>query len=218
MKLSKEQLREAVMRIYGLLCEGDEEGDILDEMGISADEYEKLKAAMFEYKSEELRSKPIEHIYVQYIIDQTKNLKDLDKFIRESRASKQSSNLVGAVRARAEIYDRLITKGQEFGIIKKMPNRTEIVGGVVLAELTNKELKKQMTGALSELNFLLEKYGDKDIIDVTPGKIHQGKGLPAAVLNPKEEADDSGIKVKKSSKRRDKVRKGRRVVKRKKEV
>jgi hypothetical protein len=215
MKLTKEQLKEAMLRIYGMLCSGDEESDILDEMGLSADEYEKIKAAMFDLKAEEVRSRPVEHVYVQYLIDQTRNLRDLDTFIRENRNTKQATATVGAIRARATILDEIITKGQEFGIIKKVPNRTELIGGVVLAELTNNELKREMTGALGALNFLLEKYGERNIIDVTTGDLHRGKGLPEAVLVHKE--DEDGGK-KKTSKRRDKVRKGRRVVKRVKEV
>ncbi len=216
MKLTKEQLREAIMRIYGMLCAGDDETDILDEMGISAEEYEKLKSAMFDMKSDEIRAKPIEHVYVQYMIDQIRNLNDLTQYILDNKRSNNTKSIVGAIRARAEILDRIIIKGQEFGIIKKMPNRTEVIGGVVLAELSNKQLKQEMTGALGALNFLLEKYGERNIIDVTPGNIHRGRALPEAVLDPREDVGKKEIVVK--SKRHDKVRKGRRVVKRMKEV
>lgn len=213
MKLTKEQLKEAMMRIYGMLCSGDEEADILDEMGLTAEEYEKIKAAMFDLKAEEVRGRPIEHVYVQYLIDQTQNLKLLDDFVRENRNTKQATATVGAIRARASILSEIITKGQEFGIIKKMPNRTELIGGVVLAELSNKELKKEMTGALGALNFLLEKYGERDIIDVSPGELHRGRGLPEAILVTKEEEDGE-----KKKSRYDKIRKGRRVVKKAKEI
>jgi hypothetical protein len=214
LKLTKEQMREAVLRIYGMLSAGEDESDILDEMGLTATEYEHLKSAMFNEKAEEVRSKPVEHVYVEYMIDQLKNIAALDDVISNYRETKQATAIVGAIRARSEIMDKLIARGQEFGLIKKVPNRNELVAGVVIANLTNKELKKEITGALGGLNEMMLKYGDSNIIDVTPGNIHRGKGLPAAVLNDK---DDIVVKEKKSN-RHDKVRRGRRVVKRKKEI
>lgn len=209
MKLTKEQTREAILRIYTMLTSGEDENDILDEMGVTVEEYEKLKSAMFEAKAEEVRSKPIEHVYVEYMIEQLKNVTTLSDVIDNYRSTKQATAIVGAVKVRSEIIDKLITKGQEFGLIKKVPNRNEFVGGVVIANLTNQELKKQITGALGGLNDMLTKYGDKNMIDVTPGEIHRGKALPEAVLDSEE---DKTTKPNKSK------FKGRRNVKRTKEI
>jgi hypothetical protein len=216
MKLTKDQLKEAVLTVYGLLCSGEDESDILDEMGLTATQYEELKKKMFDVKTDEVRSKPIEHVYVEYIIEQLRNISALNDIIANYRQTKQATALVGAIRARSEITDKLITRGQEFGLIKKVANRNELVAGVVIANLSNQELKKEITGALGGLNKLISQYGESSIIDVTPGKIHHGRGLPEAVLYPATDVEKESEK--KSSKRRDKVRKGRRVVKRRKEI
>jgi hypothetical protein len=221
MKLTKEQMKEAVMRIYGMLCEGDDEADILDEMGISAEQYENMKDKLFETKAQEFKTKPIEYTYVQYIIDQTYNLSVLDDFIKSNKNEKGRSaqGIVGAIRAKSEIMDKIIARGQEFGIIKKVANRSEVVAGVLIAELSNTQLKKEITTSLDSLNLLLKKYGDRDIIDVSPGTLRSGKGLPEAVLKVEEsESKDNGIavkRVKKNSKRRDKTRSNRRVTRKK---
>jgi hypothetical protein len=221
MKLTKEQMKEAVMRIYGMLCDGDDEADILDEMGISAEQYENMKDKLFETKAQEFRTKPIEYTYVQYIIDQTHNLSVLDDFIKSNKNEKGRSaqSIVGAIRARSEIMDKIIARGQEFGIIKKVANRSEVVAGVLIAELSNTQLKKEITTSLDSLNLLLKKYGDRDIIDVSPGALRSGKGLPEAVLKVEEsESKDNGIavkRVKKNSKRRDKTRSNQRVTRKK---
>lgn len=207
MKLTKEQMKEAILRLYGLLCDGTDETDVLDEMGLNAEEYEKLKHRMFEVKSAELQSTPPEHFYIQYIIDQTKNIKDLTDIVDQFKDTRQPTALVGAIRVRAEILDKIIAKGQEFGILKKTPNRTEIVAGVAIAELSDGDLKKQILNSIGSLGTLLGKYGDKDILDVSPGILHSGPALPEAVL-----AGDA-IKVKRIESprkgRRDKVRLGR---------
>jgi hypothetical protein len=224
MKLTKEQMKEAVMRIYGMLCVGDEEADILDEMGISAEQYENLKDKLFESKAQEFKTKPIEYTYIQYIIDQTHNLSILDEFIKSNKDGKGKSaqSIVGAIRARSEILDKIIARGQEFGIIKKVANRSEVVAGVLIAELSNTQLKKEITTSLDSLNLLLKKYGDKDIIDVSPGSIRSGRELPEAVLKTEEKSSEGEIIVKrikkgskKGLKRRDKARLNRRVVRKK---
>lgn len=215
-------MKQAIIRIYGALCDGDDEGDILDEMGLNTEEYEGIKEKMLEAKAQELKTKPVEYIYVQYIIDQMKNVKVLDDFIIKNNTDKKSTqSLVGAVRARSEILNHIITKGQEFGIIKKAPNRSEVVAGVLIAEMSNIQLKKEITSSLGSLNILLKKYGDSSIIDVTPGDLYRGKALPEAVLKKEESETDDGIKVKKvddvKKKKKRKDKKPTRHVVRKKE-
>lgn len=217
MKLTKEQLKEAVRRVYELLCSNTEEGDILDEMGLTETEYEHLKSKMFEDKTEELRAKPIEHTYVEYIISQYRNITDLNEVIENYRQTKQATAIVGAIRVRSDIADKIITRGQEFGIIKKVPNRNEVIAGLVVQDLSNRQLKQQITGVLSGLNNLISRYGDSDMIDVSPGEIHRGKKLPEAVLNVGTEddyADFEPIKKKNKSKKKNK----RRIVERTKEI
>lgn len=212
MKLTKEQMREAIIRVYGSLCSGEDESDILEEMGLSAEDYENIKEKMLEVKAQELKTKPVEYTYVQYIIEQMKNLRTLDDFIAKNNTDKKSTqSLVGAVRARSEILDRVIARGQEFGIIKKAPNRSEVVAGVLIAEMSNIQLKKEITSSLGSLNLLLKKYGDNSIINVTPGDLYRGKELPEAVLKKEEPKADDEIKVskvsdakKKKKKRKDK--------------
>jgi hypothetical protein len=116
------------------------------------------------------------------MIDQMKNLKDLDGMIESFKTTKQYNAMVGAVRARSEILDKLIEKGQEFGLVHKMPDRKEIVAGILVADLTNKELKQMITAELSNLNGMMKRYGDKTIMDMDPGVLHRGEALPAAVL------------------------------------
>lgn len=174
MKLTKDQVKEAIATIYGALCEGQADKDVIDDMGLSAEQYEQLKAAMFDAKADEVRAKPTEHVYIEYMINQINNINDLTTMIEQFKSSKQYNAMVGAVRARGEIYDKLIARGQEFGIIHKKPDRKEIVAGVLIGDLSNKELKKLITSELGKLNGLMKRYGDADIMAIEPGPLHLG--------------------------------------------
>jgi hypothetical protein len=177
-KYSKAEVEEAIATIYGRLSEGKDDREVIEEMGISAEDYAALKAAMFEAKADQLRGTPIEHIYVTYMINQIHNVKDLTGMITDFKTTKQYNAMVGAVRVRSEIYDKLVKTGQDMGLIRREPNRTEIIAGVVVADLTNQQLKKAIVGELADLNKLMKRYGDGKIVEMEPGDLHYGEALP----------------------------------------
>lgn len=164
--------------MYGLACQGKLDAEIMDEMGVDAPTYSALKAAMFDAKADEIRSKPTEHVYVQYTIDQAQNIKDLTMMLEDFKSTKQYNAMVGAVRARAEIYNKLIEMGQSFGLIRKEPDKKEIIAGMFIADMTNRQLKTAITGELTDLNVLMRRYGDRSILDMKPGSLHRGPRLP----------------------------------------
>jgi len=192
MKLTKEQLQEVITTIYARMAEGKMDDEIMVETGLAAEDYRKLKAAMFDQKADEIRARPTEHTYIQYMIDQAQNVKALSDMIEEFKTTKQYNAMVGAIRARSEIYDKLIDKGQEFGLIHREPDK-KIVGGFVVADLSNKQLKTMITGELQVLDKLMRRYGDRNILDMVPGSLHRGPAMKEAtndsavvVSNPKE--------------------------------
>jgi len=204
MRLTKREIQEAISSIYGKLIEGKTDKEVMDEMGLPAEDYEKLKAAMFDDKADEIRTKPTEHLYVEYMISQAQNVHDLTEMIKDFKTSKQYGSMVGAVRARAEIYDRVIAKGQEFGMIRKEPNRTEFVGGLLVADMTNAELRKTIVTELGSMNRLMKMFGDKDLLELPNDQsIYRGPALPPST-GAKTDKGPKRVKAKMS-----KVHKGR---------
>lgn len=207
MRLTKKQLKEAIETIYAGLCDDRTDKDMMTAMGLSAEEFQDLKAQMFDKKADAIREKPNEHIFVEYLINQTGNIQALTDMIAEFKTSKQYNAMVGAVKARADIYDRLIAKGQEFGLIDKRPERKEIVAGLLVADLSNQQLKVEMTRALDGLNKLQKRFGDGDLLALPKAEsLHRGPALEA-------ESESAPILVKPTHKKskvtKSKVRKGR---------
>ena len=152
-----------IASIYGRLLDGETDGEIMDSMGLDVQEYHRYKENLYQLKTDELKERPPEYVYVDYVIQQTDNLQKLTNIIDDMmRVKEHTSVLIGAIRAKSDIHDKLIVKGQEFGLIKKVPSRKEIVAGVTVSELTNDDLKKAITGALNDLNRMTERYGDVD--------------------------------------------------------
>ncbi len=210
MKFSNREIKEAIVTIYGMLTEGLDDKDVMDEMGLSDEDYKDLRLAMMDTKIEELKSRPNEYFYVEYLINQVGNVRDLTTAIGELFSNGKFSSVASAVKARADIYDRIVEKGQEFKIIKKTPERKEIVAGVVVSELSNKELKKMIVGELGELNSLREKYGDGNIIDLeSKDDLHYGPSLPVNIENEKVKVLDKKEIPKNNKAKTRKVKTGR---------
>lgn len=210
---TKQQMREAVVHLYGKMVDGETDKEIMDGMGLDEETFAHVKASMFEAKSEELRARPKEHVYVKYLIDQEQNIRDLTNMLGMFKFTKQYNAMVGAVRVRAEILDKVVEKGQSFGLIEKRPDEKTITGGLVVANLSNEDLKKRVLERIESINAMMagEPDGHFTTIDVAdpygdaPAKVVQALPPPAVMApqaNGKRSRSSSG-----------KVYGGRRVVK-----
>jgi uncharacterized protein YjgD (DUF1641 family) len=211
--MTKDDMDSARRLIWKFLCEGKTDSEIAKLMGIDDEVYRAVKFSMLEWKSQELKNKPSEHIYVEYMIAQTQNIENLNDMIKSFKSSKQHNAMVSAIRARSELTDKILAKGQEFGIIARVTDHN-IIGGLLIKEMSRNDLKSAITKAISKLSVFVEKYGDSDIMDLEPGDIHYGP-----VLQPHEEEEidagpraprtKSGIKAKKVKAKTAKTNKAR---------
>ena len=190
MELTKSELLEIAATIYQEMIDGRSEADIMDLLGLDAETFNKARRFMLESRADRIRGKSREHVYVEYVIEQTANIRKIDKLLSGLDDQKQYNAAVGALRLRSDILDKIIARGQEFGILHKKPDRKEIVAGVLVAEMSDKDLKRAITKQISGLNELVSKYGDGDIMALPEGPLHYGE--PAVetegVAEPKKTA------------------------------
>jgi len=177
--LTAADILEAKLTIWEMLCKGETDREIIEILGLPVDVYLALKTQAIDEKAQELKSKPPEHVYVEHLLVQQKSIRDLTDMIKEFKATKQYNAMVGAVKARAQLYDSLLSKGQECGVFRKTPERRELVAGVVVADLSSEELKAAITKAICGLDGMMRKYGECDIIDMAPDGLHYGPSLSA---------------------------------------
>jgi hypothetical protein len=172
--LTKQDKEDAKKHIWESLCNGESIDCVSENLGLDIVVCKELLTQLIEDKALEIKGKPPEHVYVEHVINQTKNINDLTKIVDSFDGIKNHGACVSAIKARAELFDRLIEKGQEFGVFKKVPERREIVAGMLVADMSRGDLQAAITDAVSGLNTLMKKYGDNDIIDIQPGELHHG--------------------------------------------
>lgn len=209
MSLPADQLADLAELAHEAMLSGMDTAEIRDDLALSEEDFKSVLVHMFDAKAEEVRNKPTEHVYVQYIIDQCKNLADLTKLVTEFRSTRQHSAMVSAIKARSDIQDKIINRGQEFGIIAKTPERTgQLVAGIVIAELTNIELRQAIVRELKTANDMMSAHGETSFIDIEIGPVHRGPALPAADLgemHPVIDAEVVAAKPKRKKKQRVRV-------------
>ncbi len=201
---TKTELRHTCAKVRSYLEDGKTHEEICRLLGWEWSRYEELVKEYYAQESEDVRNRTSEQLYVDYVREQTRNIRDLTSILEQFQESKQHSAMVGAVRARSDIYDKIIDRGQQFGLIDKKPE-TKLVAGMFVAQLTNKDLRTAITEELGHLNSLMSRYGDgKNLQDVDPGPLHlstpKQKAAPAPKTQPARHA-------------RNRVHGGRRVVK-----
>lgn len=179
MSLTKADTKAAAAEIWKKLISGDDDEDLMELLGVDEETYETLKKTMLEEQAIELRTRPPEHTYVQYVLWQQRGVHDLTELIekQKKRTSPNANAMVAAIKVRGDIYDKIIAKGQEFGVLKKTPDTKLIVGGHFVTDLTSPELRKKVTASISEMDKLMKRYGDTSILDVDPGALHHGPKL-----------------------------------------
>ena len=177
-------LRAMCVKLRSFLATSLSEVEICNNLEISWADYEILKAKMIELESKKVMSQPSENVYVEYLMNQEKNVVALTKMIDTFETSKQHAAMVGAVKARADIYDKMIKVGQEFGFVDKVPEKTEVVAGVLIRELQDDDLRTQIAKAVSNLDGLVNKYdGKATIVDIDPGQTHFPDPTPSKLLS-----------------------------------
>lgn len=151
-----------------------EDVKIAELMDLETADYNALKAEMYAQDKAHISGQTAEDVFIDYRIRQEGVIRDLDTVAKNDKTP--AAAVVGALRAKSDIIDKVILRGQEFGLIDKVPEKKMVVAGVLVASLPMNDLRSMILKQTKGLESLLKKYGDGDMaeeIDVTPA-------LPAA--------------------------------------
>ena len=209
--MTKSEVKQAVARLLVLLGKGKDDVEIREELGLEQEELDDLKKKMYEIEGDRIRGRSIEETFIDYVNGQRACVAQLDD-IAESFSGGQLSAKVGAIRARSDILDKIVKFGQDIGLIDKRPEESRILAGVMVGDMSNKQLRGMITSELAGLDKMVKAFGEGDIFAAKPGQLHYDLPPPLELksANPKEKPKSKTNKAKTN-----KVHGGRRVVKKK---
>jgi len=120
--------REQKARALAALAIGTDDDECGALAGASPEQWILLKAAVLKDEGERLEGMTDREIYGEYVTRQTAILGDL-KEIRDEFKDAEKPNqmaMLGCLRARSEIYDKILKVGQDMGFVRREPDRQEI--------------------------------------------------------------------------------------------
>jgi hypothetical protein len=164
-----EDIRMLVIELKEHLIDGLDDAQVAQEMGLTTQQYNRLKKQYYNWEIENLQSKSTEQQYIDYCIEQERCLKKLDDMVESYDKTNQYNAMVGAVRAKSQILADKVKVGTAMGLIKKQPAAEQEVAGHMIATLDNQQMRKKIANELINLQKTMVKYGDTDILK-TKGK------------------------------------------------
>lgn len=149
----------------GYLAQGMTEDEVIKEMQLrSIKDYNDIKKRMYDIETHRHADRTNNQLFIDYMINQKACLEDLDAAIRTYRDTNQANAMVGAIRAKSDIVDKIVKRGEELGVLRKENNGVKIIAGLDITGLTNLDIKLRIKAELQQLDQLTR----GPIIDVMP--------------------------------------------------
>jgi len=150
---------------------------VVGEMGLESGEWEELKREALVEEGRRLASRSKEEVYAQYVLAQSACVRDLLVVgSKDLKPNASKAAWVSAIKARSEIFDRVIRMGQELGLIEKREveggKGTSVNVGVVLSGLSDGELRGEVVRELGNLNKIVEEFGEGELLELKPGRLY----------------------------------------------
>ena len=123
-------------------------------MDLEMRDFNYLKRKMYEREVRDITEKTPAEQYVDFVFKQEQCLKDIEnamKKITDENIGANVNALVGVIRIKSEIHDKVLKRGEELGVIQKAD-----AGGLdeELLRLSERELKDMVTQELRALKEL----------------------------------------------------------------
>lgn len=176
-QLSRKQKVKLAALIYERMLEGDSDADIIDDLGITPQQFSVGKKFLLVTKGEDEERQHPKERFARYLIEQERNINDLSDLIINLNSKTQYSVIAGAIRMRADILNKIIDTGQTLGVINRAPERRVVEDGG-LAGLKDGELRRGVLEAIAGLGKMIERYGQgSNLRALTVGPLHHGEAV-----------------------------------------
>ena len=175
------------------MIDGESEATIQDQLGIDIETFQECRTLMLTERASLRERQTAGQSFAEYELHQLRNIHDLNELISNLNSKSQYNALVGALRLRADIQDRIINKGQEFGVLTKTPEKKLVFGGVHVGDFSDRELRKELKHSLGGLKTLVEKHGGEDLMSLPVGDLHYGPSVPTTGVEVEKEPPPKAV-------------------------
>jgi hypothetical protein len=177
-----ERKRKKLTQFVRLLAIGCDREEVIEQMGLNNSEYEELLENFYKEAERDFKGKSSLRIFTDYTTRQVQFVKDLEdlKIALQKMNWKNGQAYVAAVKTQSDIFDKIITTGQNLGVIVKTPDQVLFVGGRDARDMESDELDVAIKKELEEAKRIASSSRDEKL----------KKAANVIALYPKPREDD----------------------------
>lgn len=152
---------------------GTDDGAILEAMDCTPSELRKLKEQLYTKESNNTTQRPAEEVFLTYKWRMDAVIDQLQDITTKAKTARQFNAAMGAQKAIAQTLDDVMNRGQEMGVIARAAKKTEVVGGLVVAHLSGKELLDAVRHATDTTRRLVDTYSPGSMAELEVGDVYE---------------------------------------------
>lgn len=164
------------------IMEGKNDLEIQDVMMLTPTQFAAYKKSLYAQESEDLRTKTTEDVFLEYKWAQEQCIRELDDAKAAFDSEKGGNAIVGAIKAKSEIIDKVMQIGQSMGVITKTPETKLVLNGHIIAGMSDADLRKEIAKEMGGLAQAMAKYGE---VNMDGEPISDGPVMPPIFSEPK---------------------------------
>jgi hypothetical protein len=150
------QYRQLLDMVQDTIMRGLTDEQASAELGLEMAELKRHQGAILDRFVTNLQQQTTFQVYAHYVLEQKSCIVELQQMINGFRSSKQHNAMVGAVKAKSEILDKIISKGQDMGIIEKRAKRIEFIGSLDVRNMTELDIAREIMVQMQQINELVD--------------------------------------------------------------
>jgi len=136
-------VRDAATYMRAFVAEGLSREEIKGRLDIDDRMYDEIEMQLLETEGAKFTNMGTAHRYYLYMVRIEQCIRELDQFIKlHIEEDPRKSGVVGAIKAKAGLYENLMKMGQDLGIIQKRAKEIRVLGEINLVAMPNEEIRK----------------------------------------------------------------------------
>ena len=151
-----------------MLSNGMTDRDMAGELSITLGDLRNLKRELLADELEEIANDSPAEVWAKYRLRMEGCVSDLDEIIEQSTDANVRGGFtaaVGAVKAKAQILDNVLKKGQELGVLHREPKKSIVVGGIAVTSVALEDLRELVATRRASVTGTVTKYAPTALVD-----------------------------------------------------
>lgn len=149
-------IRRQVIEIREMIQDGRIPEHELDELGVSFKQLDRLLQVLWAVEARAVKDANALVHYAWYALNQRGCISELQQFIDKQKGASGRANgtaLVSAIKAKSDIFDRILATGQKLGVIHKAVDKISVISE--LDDKSDEELVKMLEEEIASLQGLV---------------------------------------------------------------